>query len=254
MIKRYIITVMAIVFMVFASVAQPISGFMGKRFATSLELEIVPGFQGYYEKNTSEFLFFFGEFMDNPYSYVPRFMLSTEYQIQSKRSIRGAIGTASMNVPLFLRPESNNLFNTHTLNIQQLQTTFIQIGFRSCNGDKQMPIASTYFGLGLGVYFISMDAFEAKVKVYNSPPELRQFDKTSAVNLAMNLEFGRRIVFNKGFFMDFGAVVNLSPSLLINFREVNDFFEEPLTFEDSIKGRVATNSLFNFKIAFGLFY
>jgi len=249
--NRYLTTTIAMLFVAIASIAQPISGYMGKRFATSLELEIVPGFQKSYEKHTSDFLS--PGIFENAFSYVPRFLLSTEYQVKTTLSMHGSIGLANMNVPIFLRPQSNSFYTPNTETIQRLQTTFIQMGIRSCSEHKQMPMASTYYGFGVGIYFISMDAFEAEAKTTDGPPELMQFDKTSAINVAANIEFGRRIVFNKGFFMDFGTVVNLSPSLLINFNP-DTLFDEVVPIEDSIKGRVATNSLFNFKIAFGLFY
>lgn len=219
--------------------AQPISGFMGKRFATSLELEVVPGFQGDYEPNTSKFL---GFYSPNGYSYVPRLLGNVEYQIKQKLSLSGAVGYAGMHVPIyFLVPNIYGYLDTYKT-VQKLNTVFLQVGFKHGLRKASMPTASSYFAYRLGFYSIAMNDFGV--------------GKTTTSQLTLNLELGKRVVFNNGIFLDYGMALNISESLFYQFRDEYNYelIGDAGYLKKAMQGRLAYNSLFNFKIALGLFY
>ncbi len=249
--KKYIYTTLVIAFITITAMAQPVSGFMGKRFATSLELEIVPGFQGSYEANTSEFL---GFYTDYGYSYVPRLLANFEYQIKQRLSLSGAVGYAGMHVPIYY--DASGYYYDYDQTVQPVQTVFFQVGFKKSLKKMPMPTASSYVAYRLGFYSISMDEFSVDDLNDNGFPVTLNFEATNAFQVALNFELGKRAVFNNGLFIDYGIAVNLSPSLFYRFKDEyeSNIIEDPDYLEKAIKGRVACNSLFNFKVAVGILY
>lgn len=257
MAHKYIYIGAMLLLLAIKSAAQPVSGYLGKRFATSLEVQIIPGFQGGFETNTSNFLNIWSTIMDNPFSYVPRYVLNTEYQMQERRSFRGSIGFANMKVPLFYEYQSpgSSTVLYEGVSVQSLQTIFVQLGIRQARKGKQMPISANYIGYGLGFYYSTVDTFQVEHKENGIVEALLSFDKTIANNLTFHVEFGRRVIVGKGFFIDYGVAINLTRNIFIDF-DRNSYIwpRKPQNFEEMIRGRVANNSLINLRVALGLFH
>lgn len=229
--------------------AQPVSGFMGKRMASSLELQIVPGFQGAYEKNTSDFL----SYLEYPMSYVPRFIANFEYQHAKNSAFRGSIGYASMLTQQdFLGPASSE-FYPYSTNTVETKTVFLQLGIKSGLGKLKLPTSSWSLAYGIGIYSTSVPTFTLTQNGLKDAT----FEGGSKMSLALNVELARRIIFSNGLYLEYGMATNLSSSFLVmdfsteiyvNDSEANDELLSAAT------KRVALNALFNFKIAIGLFY
>lgn len=229
--------------------AQPVSGFLGKRMASSLELQIIPGFQGDYEKNTSDFL----SYLDYPMSYVPRFIGNFEYQYAKNAAFRGSIGFASMLTKQdFAMPGSSQSF-PYSTNTVKTNTVFVQLGVKMGMGKLALPTSSWSIVYGIGIYSTSVPTFTLSQKGLKDAT----FEGGSKMSLALNVELARRIIFNNGLYLEYGMASSLSSVLLIvDSRSeiyVNDSEANDLLLSAAAR-RVALNSLFNFKLAVGLFY
>ena len=244
--KNKLIALLALITFTIALKAQPVAGFLGKRFMSSFEFEIVPGFQEY-ETNQSEFLAFFA----GSRSYTPRIFINTDYQLKQNLVVSGAIGYANLKMPV-------NLYysNLGDANYVTPMTDFI-VQLRLKNGTKglNMPTSSYYIAYGIGLHFLSIK----DVPIVEFDDWGNQIDseniEISTTNIAANIELGRRIVFKHGIVIDFGVVVNLSRGLF-DYSDLNyssDVLDKDYYIKQ-MRTRNAINSLFNFKIGVGLFY
>ena len=223
--------------------SQPVSGYLGKKLFSSIEMEIVPGFQEY-EANQSGFL----SFWSDSYSYTPRFFINTDYQFKPNLAVSGGLGWSHLQVPFYLYN-----FNYSETLIRPMNTVHVQLRLKKgTNGN--MPTSSSYIAYGIGLYFLSMPSVPLAV---SSGDDIifQGVTDANATNFAVNVEFGRRVVFSHGIVLDFGIVTNLSTGLL-KFGSYDDYSNE--LSEEYVKNqmlaRSAINSLFNFKIGIGLFY
>jgi hypothetical protein len=230
--------------------AQPVSGYLGKRMATSFEFQIIPGLQGDLEPNTSTFLAFLTD-SENGFSYVPRWLANFEYQYARNTALSVGIGYASMHTYVYY-PSGSEFYYPEAI-IQPIQTGFLQIRVKRGRKGMIMPTASSYVAYGIGLYSIHQAAFTEQVND-NGIDEF-SMDAVSAFDFSFNFEIGRRAVFKHGIFLEYGVATNISRGLLYAFGdEYSIDISDPDYHKKEMMGRVALNSLFNLKLAIGLLY
>ena len=228
--------------------AQPVSGFLGKKLMTSLEMEIIPGLQDY-EANTSDFLYP-GEFFDaNSRNYTPRFFINTDYQFKRNLVVSGALGYVRLQVPFeFLGQNSSGKF------VRPMNSIPLQIRLKKGKNGGLMPTSSNYFAYGVGIHFLSMPSVPF-ISESSGQAQIDEVSSVTATNLYLNVEWGRRVVFNHGIVLDFGVVGNISSAIggFFTYYDYTDVVDEVYT-KKQMKTRDALNSLVNFKIGIGFFY
>ncbi len=235
-------------------VAQPVSGFLGKKLMTSFECEIIPGIQKY-EANISDFLapgLITGrEFR----SYTPRVFVNTDYQFKRNTALSVGLGYVRMQVPLYPFYTSSQYF------VRPMNSFPIHIRLKNGTKGGNMPTSSAYIAYGLSLQFLNMPSVPFGQGFSQSGFIVSEVANVSALNFGINFEVGRRIVFNPGIILDFGIVTNITTGLFdiddynsANYSLVGIGLIDEFSVKDQMRTRAALNSLFNFKIGIGVFY
>jgi hypothetical protein len=242
--------------------AQPVSGFMGKRFYSSLQFEVQPERNIYWESSAV------GEL-----ALVPRFVLNTEYQMWRKSALSVQIGYTNPSVPYTYEYNHNTAAYYTETGAYKVPALTILLGVKKGIGFN-MPLSGSYVAYRVGISKIRMDAFTLHQTNYfdwSSPPSYTddEIEAINATSFVANLEIGKRYVFNNGTALEIGFGINFMSKLFTNIGDSEPgeryrltILEKPYTYDDITQvevellaqQRVALNSLFVFKIGYGLFY
>lgn len=217
--KALFIGIIFLIICQFKTYSQPVGGYLGHRFMTSLELELLPN-KFYHESVQFSFLY-------RTYTLNPRVFLNTEYQINKNNSIGVRLGFTNLNVS----------FGSELIPIS---TTMYQVRLISSPSAVNMPFSPLYFICGIGVesiYIESGNGLEAE----KAGDQLYDF--------AVNIEFGRRIVFENRMLVQFGI------SSALPFKGFRSFTSLDMNDRTSaIYERNLQSSILNFKLSFGYIY
>ncbi len=224
------------------ALAQEVTGYQGRRMLTSFELELRPERNQEQEELNFELL--------NTWGIAPRFVLNNEYQIQTRTSLSLGIGYASPNLAI---EEYSTYYEDIAVPMQQI---FVQAGVK-ISPKLPITVSPTTYAFRLAYYSLSTDDFTRMYKPNENSPILMQNVEGANSNLLLfNVEFGKRIVFEKGFVVDFGFGLNLGVATF-KFQSIEQTSTRVLTTEtlqELMIDRSAMNSMLVFKIGLGQLY
>lgn len=251
--KRNFTILLAVCFVVVTK-AQPIGGYLGKRFLTTISMELVPGLQQY-EVNLTTFGAWEGT--DTYRNYTPRTFIATEYQYKRKAAVVGSLGYARLQVPY--DSYQQNLFDQDVVT-QPMNAVFLQFQNKHGLRGRSIAYASSYIAYGLNIAFLKTTRDVTIRSYYANVDEIEMLANSTSL-ISFNLEWGRRMIFDHGWLLDFSIAMNLSPSTFKMVTASNQYgsnesyFEyDPEIVKSNMKLRAAVNSIFNFKISVGKFF